>query len=145
MKTLCDLAKHFGPLFGRILMALIFLVSAYGKITGFDQTIQAMIARGMPMTQALLTCAIVIEVVAGTLLILGWKTEWAALALLVFLIPATLYFHNYWTYPPEQVRNQRNHFMKNLTIGGALIFVMGMGAGSLSIDNRRRLRAPRTA
>jgi putative oxidoreductase len=142
MKTLCDLAKHFGPLVGRILMALIFLVSAYGKITGFDQTIAAMMARGMPMTQALLTCAIVIEIVAGTLLIIGWKTEWAALALLIFLIPATLYFHNYWTYPPEQVRNQRNHFMKNLAIGGALVFVMGMGAGPLSLDNRRRLRAP---
>jgi putative oxidoreductase len=145
MKTLCDLAKHFGPLVGRVLMAVIFLVSAYVKITGFDQTIQAMMARGMPMTQALLTCAIAIEVVAATLLILGWKTEWAAFALLVFLVPATLYFHNYWTYPPEQVRNQRNHFMKNLTIGGALIFVMGMGAGPLSIDNRRRLRAPRAS
>lgn len=141
MKTLCDLTKHFGPLVGRILMALIFLVSAYGKIMGFDQIIDAMMSRGMPMTQALLTCAIVIEVVAGTLLIIGWKTEYAALALLIFLIPATLYFHNYWTYPPDQVRNQRNHFMKNLTIGGALIFVMGMGAGPLSIDNRRRARA----
>jgi putative oxidoreductase len=126
-------------------MALIFLVSAYGKIRGFDQTINAMMARGMPMTQALLTCAIVIEVVAATLLVIGWKTEWAALALIVFLVPATLYFHNYWTYPPEQVRNQRNHFMKNLTIGGALIFVMGMGAGPLSIDNRRRMRGAGTA
>jgi putative oxidoreductase len=145
MKTLCDLTKHFGPLVGRILMALIFLVSAYGKITGFDQTIDTMMARGMPMTQALLTCAIVIEVVAGLLLIVGWKTEWAAFALLAFLVPATLYFHNYWTYPQEQVRNQRNHFMKNLTIGGALIFVMGMGAGPLSIDNRRRVRASRPA
>ena len=143
MKTLCELTRRLGPLVGRILMALIFLVSAYGKIMGFDQTMDAMIARGMPMAQALLTGAIVIEVVAGTLLMLGWKTEYAALALIVFLVPATLYFHNYWTYPPEQVRNQRNHFMKNVTIGGALIFVMGMGAGPLSIDNRRRARRAR--
>ena len=126
MKALCNFAKHFGPLIGRILMSLIFLMSAYGKITGFDQTIGAMAAKGMPMTQALLVCAIAIEIVAGTLLIIGWKTEWAALALLVFLVPATLYFHNYWSYPQELVRNQRNHFMKNVTIAGALIFVMGM-------------------
>jgi putative oxidoreductase len=145
MKTLCGLAKQFGPLVGRILMALIFLTSAYGKITGFHATIGAMAANGIPMTQALLVCAIVIEIVAGTLLVIGWKTEWAALGLLVFLVPATLYFHNYWSYPPEQVRNQRNHFMKNVTIAGALIFVMGMGAGPLSVDNRRRLAGRRDA
>ena len=145
MKALCELAKHFGPLIGRVIMSLIFLTSAYGKITGFDPTIAAMAAKGLPMTQALLVCAIALELVAATLLIIGWKTEWAALALLVFLVPATLYFHNYWSYPPEQVRNQRNHFMKNVTIAGALIFVMGMGAGPLSIDNRRRTTSPRHA
>ena len=139
MKALCDFAKRFAPLIGRILMSLIFLMSAYGKITGFDQTIGAMAARGMPMAQSLLVCAIAIEVIGATLLIVGWKTEWAALALIVFLVPATLYFHNYWSYPQEQVRNQRNHFMKNVTIAGALVFVIGMGAGPLSIDNRRRL------
>ena len=119
-------------------MSLIFLMSAYGKITAFGPTTTNMAARGMPMTDVLLVCAIVIEIVGATLLIIGWKTEWAALALIVFLIPATLYFHNYWAYPQEQVRNQRNHFMKNVTILGALVFVIGMGAGPLSIDNRTR-------
>ena len=138
MSAVCDLTKRYGPVVGRILMALIFLLSAQGKITGFGGVAANMTAKGMPMSEALLVCAIAIELVAGTLLIIGWKTEWAALALIIFLVPATLYFHNYWTYPQEQVRNQRNHFMKNVTIMGALIFVMGMGAGPLSIDNHRR-------
>ena len=140
MSTLCTLAKRYAPLVGRILMSLIFFISAYGKITAFGPTAANMAARGMPMTDVLLVCAIAIEIVGATLLIIGWKTEWAALALIVFLVPATLYFHNYWTYPPEQVRNQRNHFMKNVTILGALIFVIGMGAGPLSMDNRTRSR-----
>lgn len=39
---------------------------------------------------------------------------------------------------PAEVRNQRNHFMNNLTILGGLVFVIGMGAGPLSVDNRKR-------
>jgi|SoiMethySBSTD1v2_1073268.scaffolds.fasta_scaffold1311166_2 putative oxidoreductase len=138
MKALCDSTKEYGPLIGRVLMSLIFLTSAYGKITGFDATLAAMAAKGMPAPQVLLVCALAIELACGTLLVLGWHTRLAALGLIVFLVPATLYFHNYWTYPPGEVRNQRNHYMKNVTILGALIFVAGMGAGPLSIDARRR-------
>ena len=138
MSSLCNFAKGYFPLIGRILLALIFLMSAQGKITGFAATAANMAAKGMPATEILLVCAIVLEIVGATLLIVGWKTEWAALALIVFLVPATLYFHNYWTYPPGEVRNQRNHYMKNVTILGALIFVAGMGAGPLSLDARRR-------
>ena len=138
MNALCTLAKQYAPVAGRILIALLFLMSGYGKIGAFEATSATMAAKGMPASDVLLVCAIVLELVGATLLVIGWKTEWAALALIVFLIPATLYFHNYWSYPAEQVRNQRNHFMKNVTILGALVFIVGMGAGPLSVDSRRR-------
>ena len=142
MNALCELTRQYGPVAGRILMALIFIVSAFGKLAAIDETAAAMAAKGMPLTHVLLWGAIVIELIGSALLIVGWHTRWAALALIIFLIPATLYFHNYWTYPAQQVRNQRNHFMKNVTILGALVFVMGMGAGPLSLDARRRPGRP---
>ena len=138
MNTLCDITRRYAPVAGRIIMALLFITSAYGKITAFDATATAMASRGMPLTQLLLVCAIAVELVGTALFVIGWHTRLAALALVVFMVPATLYFHNYWTYRPDQVRNQRNHFMKNVTILGALVFVMGMGAGPLSIDQRKR-------
>jgi putative oxidoreductase len=144
MNALCDSARQYAPVVGRIMIAIVFLSSAYGKLTGFEATAAAMAARGMGMTHVLLTAAIAIELVASVMLIVGWYTRWAALALVVFLTTATLYFHNYWTYPPEQQRNQRNHFMKNVGFVGGLIFIIGMGAGPRSIDSRRsaRRRAP---
>ena len=145
MSTLREAIKDYAPPAGRILMSVIFLLSAYGKITAFGPTAANMAAKGMPMTEALLVCAIAIEIAGATLLIVGWKTQWAALALIVFLVPATLYFHDYWNAPPAEVRNQRNHFMKNLTILGGLVFVIGMGAGPLSVDNRRRSVGRRAA
>lgn len=138
MNVLCELTKTYGPLTGRILMALIFLMSGYGKITAFDATAASMVGKGVPMAEALLVCAIALELAGATLLVLGWKTRLAAPALIVFMIPVTLYFHDYWSYPPAEVRNQLNHFMKNVTLLGALVFVMGMGAGPLSLDNRKR-------
>jgi putative oxidoreductase len=138
MSALCDFAKRYFPLAGRVLMSLIFFISAFGKIAGFTATAAGIAARGMPVSEALLVCAIVLELVGATLLVLGWKTEWSALALIVFMVPATLLFHDYWRYPPEQAHNQRNHFLKNVAMTGGLLFVMGMGAGPLSVDARRR-------
>ena len=60
----------------------------------------------------------------------------AARRCLIFLVPATLIFHNYWAIDPTQVRevtNQTNHFFKNLTIMSALVLIMGMGSGPLSL------------
>ena len=53
----------------------------------------------------------------------------------------TLIFHNYWAIDPAQVReltNQTNHFFKNLTIMGALVFIIGMGSGPLSLSGSEK-------
>lgn len=137
METLCRLTQAWGPLAGRVLITFIFLRSAYGKITGFSGVAGMMAKKGMPYAEFLLACAITIEIVGGLAVLLGWKARWGALALLVFLVPATLIFHNYWAVDPANVaelRNQSNHFFKNLTIMGALVFLMGMGSGPKSLD-----------
>ncbi len=125
-------------LLGRVMMAAIFLRSAAGKIVNFTGVTGMMASKGMPYTEYLLVAAIAIELIAGSALVLGYKTRWAAGALIVFLVPATLIFHNYWAADAAQLQNQANHFYKNLAILGGLVFVMGLGPGPASIDNRRR-------
>ena len=53
---------------------------------------------------------------------------------MVFMIPATLYFHGFWTYPEALQLNQFHHFVKNVAIIGALLLMLGMGSGALSVD-----------
>lgn len=137
MEGLCNLAKTYAPLVGRFLITFIFLRSAFGKIGNFAGVAGGMAAKGMPYAEFLLACAIAIEIVGGLCVLTGWQARWGALALLIFLIPATLIFHNYWAVDPAQAKelaNQTNHFFKNLTIMGALVFVIGVGSGPLSID-----------
>ena len=138
MKQLCEIVKQHGPLAGRILMALIFVNSGFGKITGFSATAGFMAGKGMPMAEFLLVGAIVFELAGAIMLIAGWRVHWGALLLIVFTIPATLVFHNFWAVDAAQVQNQLNHFTKNVAIVGGLLYVMAFGAGPLSLDNRRR-------
>jgi putative oxidoreductase len=138
MSALCDAVKTYGPLGGRILLAAIFLMSGFGKVTGFEGTVGYIASKGLPLPQVAAAVSAVVELSAGILLVLGWKTRCAAAALLIFTIPATLIFHNFWSADAAQVQNQTIHFMKNLCIMGGMLYVMAFGAGPLSIDNRKR-------
>ena len=118
---------------GRVLMSLIFLESAYGKITGFAGTSAFMESKGMPLVPLLLAGAIAVELLGGLSLLLGILPRWGALALFLFLIPTTLIFHNFWGVEDAERAMQQIQFMKNLTIMGGLLVVVSAGAGQAGI------------
>ena len=128
--SLPDLASAIG----RIGLALLFLWSGYGKFAHSAGTIGYMQAYGMPAADLLVWPVALVEVFAGLALVLGWKTRWAALALIAFTLPATFIFHAYWGVPADQVMNQQIHFLKNLAIVGGLLSVFAHGAGRYALD-----------
>ncbi len=130
--------NYYGPLVGRILIALIFVFAGFGKITGFEGTVGYIASKGMPLPQLAAIGAIIIELGGGIMLVLGWKTHWAAAALFLFTGLAALIFHNFWAATPDQAQNQMIHFMKNLAIMGGILFVMVHGAGALSLDKENK-------
>ena len=79
MQALCNLAKNYGPLIGRILIALIFLKSGFEKITGFSAVAGFMAKVGMPAPEFLLVGSIVFEIAGGLMVLLGWHARWGAL------------------------------------------------------------------
>lgn len=137
MSKLWEAVGQYGPFFARILLAAIFLISGYDKIGGFSKVAAFMASKGIPLSEIALALSIVLEIGGGLLLIAGWKARWAAAAFFVWLIPATLLFHNFWAVDAAQYQNQFNHFLKNLCIMGGMLYVMAFGAGPLSMDNRR--------
>lgn len=129
--------ERIAPLVGRILLALIFLMSGLNKFTGLAGTAGYIASKGLPLPQLLATGAAVVELVGGVLLIIGWKARWAALVLFIFTALAALLFHNFWAVAPEQAQNQMIHFMKNLAIMGGLLYVVAYGGGPLSVEDPR--------
>ena len=131
-----DALNRFGPLAGRVLIALIFVLSGFGKITGFEGTVGYIASKGLPLPQLAAVGAIIVELGGGIMVILGWKARWAAAAMFVFTALAALIFHNFWAVPADQAQNQMIHFMKNISILGGLLYVVMHGSGPLSVDGR---------
>ena len=123
-------------LVGRILLAVIFIKSGWGKIEGWDGTAGYMASKGLPMVPVLLALTIAIELGGGILLAIGFKARWAALAIALFLVPVTFIFHPFWGIPADQVMNQTNHFFKNVSIIGGMLMVFALGPGAWSVDKR---------
>ena len=121
---------------GRIFLALIFVVSGVGKITGYAGTAAYMASKGLPLVEILLPLTIAVELGGGLLLALGWKARWAALALFLFLIPTTLIFHQFWGLEPKLAQMQKIHFLKNVAIMGGMLMVLAIGAGAWSVDRK---------
>ena len=114
---------------GRLLIAAVFLASAFGKITNFSDTVKYMDVHGIPWPPLLCAGAAAVEALGGISLILGYHARWGAATLAGFLVMATWIFHA----GPEQ----RIHLLKNLAILGGLLQVLAFGPGGLSLEGRR--------
>lgn len=123
--------KEYAQLIARILLAQIFLASGWGKIWNFAGTQEYMASHGMPLTALFLLGAIAFEIGGGLSVLTGYKAQWGAIALVIFLIPTTLIFHTAFS-----DRMQVIQFMKNSAIIGGLLMVACYGAGALSLDAR---------
>src|SRR5947209_1918864 len=130
----------FAGLFGRILMAAIFLLAGIGKVMDPAGTEQYMALHGMVAPRFFLVMAVLFELGAGTCLLLGYRTREAAVALIIFLVPATVIFHNFWSVGGPEQMDQMQHFLKNVAILGILITLTVTGAIGWAVDNTR-LRA----
>lgn len=131
-------AQGLPLLVGRVLLALIFVTAGFSKLTGLQGTAGYIGSVGLPAPMLLAVAAGVVELVAGVLIIVGWQARWAALALAAFTAVASVLFHNYWAMPAEQQMMQQLMFMKNVSIVGGLLVLFAFGAGSLSLDARRK-------
>ena len=122
-------------LVGRVMLCAIFLLSAVGnKISNFGGVAEAMKGQGVPLPQAMLASAIGFLIVGSVMIVVGYKARVGAFLLLLFLAVATFYFHDFWEFADAAGVDQFNHFMKNLSLMGAMVFILANGAGAWSID-----------
>jgi putative oxidoreductase len=130
----------------RVLLCVIFLMSSLGnKIPNFSGVAKYMASEGVPAPQIMLAGAIVFLIVGSLSVVLGFKARIGAGLLLIFLVLATYFFHDFWTMEGEAVQQQMIQFMKNLSIMGALLFIIANGSGPMSLDNKLAGRGDETS
>ena len=128
---------------GRLCLSAIFIMSGINKVLHWSQSADQMRSEGMVGVPLFLALAILVEIGAGLAILIGWKTRLAAFLLVIFLIPVTLIFHDFWRYHGPAQMQQMIHFMKNLAILGGLLGIIAHGAGPVSVDQSKRSPAPK--
>lgn len=112
-----------------------FLISGAGKLAAWSATAAFAGSKGVPTL--LLAVATGLEILGAISVLTGWKARWGAAALVAFLVPVTLVFHNFWAYQGAEAQLQTIQFLKNVSIGGGLLAIFAAGPGALSVDARR--------
>jgi len=132
--------------FGRILVPLIFIVSGWTKLLDIKSVVSALEGKNLPVPieietyinmprfEALAYLIAVVELVGGIMILIGWKARFAALLLFVFTGLTVFYFHDFWTMDGAARAQNQIEALKNLSIMGALLMIVGMGSGAIALD-----------
>ena len=116
-------------LIGRIFISLIFILSGFNKIINYEGTIVWMESFGLP--SFLLIPAIILEIAAPILIIIGYKVKVAAGSLAIFCISTAIIFHYEFSNRIEFIA-----FMKNFALAGGFLFLVINGAKDFSLDKK---------
>lgn len=123
------------PLLGRILFALIFILSGLKHATGAGADYAA--AAGVPLSGALVPVAGILALLGGLSILLGYKVKYGAWLIVIFLVPVTLALHNFWAVQdPMQAQLQMAMFMKNIALLGGALLLAYFGPGPYSVEHR---------
>jgi putative oxidoreductase len=134
-------AAPFLPFVGRAFLAAIFLIAGTMKFLNWEATAAYMQEHHLPLVNVFLPLAATAELAGGIALLFGGMTKWASSGLILFLIPATLIFHNFWAQTGVEAQDNMHHFLKNVAIIGGLLLLIAFGPGPLSRDAWSKERA----
>ena len=116
-------------LIGRIFISLVFLLSGFNKVGNYDGTVGWMESFGLP--GFLLIPAIILEILAPILIIIGYQTRIAAGALSLFCLATAIIFHTDFSDQMQFIA-----FMKNLALAGGFLFLVVNGARGYCLDKK---------
>jgi putative oxidoreductase len=137
--------------FGRILFCVIFMFSGASKLLDLTATAQmtekivlpAALATytsqlegltGMSMPMMLAITAGALELICGLMIALNFGARFFAILLILFVVAATFYYHDFWNQAGPEARNNIVHALKNLSLVGALFMIVGYGRGARAIE-----------
>jgi putative oxidoreductase len=123
-------------LLARVMLVALFVVFGWGKLTNFSGTIGYMAAQGTPLPTIAALIALVMELLVGVMIAVGFHTRLLALLLALYTLGTALIGHHFWTMQDgARIANMIN-FYKNISIMGGLLLLSVTGPGKYSFDRR---------
>jgi putative oxidoreductase len=124
-------------LLGRIFYSCLFIMSGFGHLTIQKKLLTGFVkSKSLPAPELLVLISGLVELVGGILIVLGYRAEWGAWLIVLFLVPVTFTMHNFWTVKDPQARmTEMANFEKNMALMGAALLIAYFGSGPLSLGN----------
>ena len=119
---------HILEFVGRILLSALFLIEGVGKISMQEDVIMYMEDYGVP--EILFVPATILEILFPLLLIVGYKTKWAALVMALFTFTVAIFFHTDFSEGMQMI-----FFLKDMAIAGGFMIIVAYGPGKISLDH----------
>nr|WP_297350006.1 DoxX family protein [uncultured Glaciecola sp.] len=136
MHKITDLLELPSLLLGRFLLGVYFIVPGVQKITQYEFMAQYMSKHSVPFINELLPVTIVLQILLGIVIIVGFKAKLSAFLLAGMTLVISLYMHNFWNLPEgADVRHETQNFFKNMGVMAGLLVLSAGGAGQFSVDN----------
>jgi putative oxidoreductase len=119
-------------------MGTYFIFPGLQKITNYQTMTDYMLDHSVPATAILLPVTIVLQILLGLAIIIGFKGKLAAFILAGLTLVISIYMHDFWTLTEGLERtHETQNFFKNMGIMAGLLMVSSLGTGKLSLDNRK--------
>ncbi|MGL4962746.1 MAG: DoxX family protein [Inquilinus sp.] len=129
--------SSFFAFFARIFLAVLFVLSGWSKLNGFEGTVGYVASNGLPVPQLFAALTILVELGGGILLILGLFSRLAAFIMAGFTLLTIVLVHHFWTMADAEMQLNQLMAMKNLAIAGGLLMVTAFGPGAWAIGPGR--------
>jgi putative oxidoreductase len=129
-------------LLGRLALGAIFVKSGLQKLLALSAFAASLAGRGVPQAETWAVIGATVEFVGGVLIITGFKTRYASLLMILFVIVATGISHRFWEFAEAARRLQESQFFKNLSILGGFLLLFVTGSGRFGLDALLRRRDP---
>jgi putative oxidoreductase len=122
-------------LIGRIFFSAIFILSSFNHFTN-PQMVTYAAAAGVPFAGFLVPFSGLLALLGGLSILLGYKAQWGAWLIVLFLVPVTLTMHRFWGLTdPQATMMQMVMFEKNLSMLGGALLIAHFGSGPYSVKH----------
>ena len=130
-------SEYISPLIGRFALAWFFLSEVYARAGAWEANVSLMALKQIPAPPLLFALAILVMILGGLSLVLGFHIRHGAMLLFGFTVISSALMHDYWHIKDAAARAADYEiFARNIAIAGGLLMVIGLGAGPFALDNR---------
>ena len=130
-----SISERISPFLGRLTLAWFFLSEAWWRLNDWEGTVMLMHMKHISDAGLLLALAVIVMILGGISLLLGYHTRPGALLLFGYTMVVSALMHDYWTIANAVDRNaDYDLFIRNVAIAGGLLFLVGMGPGPFALD-----------